>query len=438
MSLFQMGVAGLGEGVKNLSNKFIDEELVQQRAAALAELKQRFDLDTESKLHKQQNAPERLEAGRQARTADTLSAERAKRAAEAEGVNDPLYVEALRQKALEAGRVARATEIEKLNDPHLRDAIKSNAEFKRPITAADTESDTAAKARGTGVTLSPGQQYSIGGAPIAENTRITAPEVYERGLHPPGSGRGSGRADHYDDKDWDAAGKPTTDQISFGGDLGGKPVDSPVLRQVFQEKFTQLRDSGQIRPDQAAVIAGAQLLRLRELAEARVAEARRLDRKSELTEEQAAKDILREAREAAKKAQQDSAAAGGPPAAGGAVTRVPNPMATTAVADQEARYVPAAGKRPLAEVAREKAAADDPLEAAGRQLDAARVKFAAASEAVQRFGQRQITADPQAYRAAQAARAAAQQARDQAEQAYRVLAAQAVPGAAFARTAQGD
>jgi len=143
------GLAGAGAAVESLANKYIDQELAQQRAQALADIQ----LQSQKDLDSYTNSPGRREAMR----------------GEAGKDYDAQAAGALRAKINEA----QSTDL-------------TEAEIARTNRTAEGTADTAAKVAGkitrartdnTGHDLKPGEKYFVGSTQVAENERQTAGEL---------------------------------------------------------------------------------------------------------------------------------------------------------------------------------------------------------------------------------------------------------------------
>lgn len=109
------------------------------------------------------------------------------------------------------------------------------------------------------------------------------------------SAAGGGRkADHFDEKEWDAAAKIEPSFVSFDDSMGGKAVESPELRLVYRTELNAARARGDAAPNEAAESARTTTLKLRNAAIDRVAAAKAADKNSTLTEGQAVRAILKE------------------------------------------------------------------------------------------------------------------------------------------------
>lgn len=148
-SAFGRALAGAGSAVESLSNKYIDQELAQQRAQALADIQ----LQSQKDLDSYTNSPGRREAMR----------------GEAGKDYDAQAAGALRAKINEA----QSTDL-------------TDAEIARQNAITTGTLDTQAQAAGrmtrartdnTGHDLKPGDQYFVGGTKVSENERQTAGEL---------------------------------------------------------------------------------------------------------------------------------------------------------------------------------------------------------------------------------------------------------------------
>lgn len=86
------GAVGAGAGaLTSLASRYIDEELMQQRAQALADIQRENSLRTERELDAQRNTPERLARDREKARQDLLATDRATRESFIEGINNPAF-----------------------------------------------------------------------------------------------------------------------------------------------------------------------------------------------------------------------------------------------------------------------------------------------------------------------------------------------------------
>ncbi len=86
------GAVGAGAGaLSSLASRYIDEELTQQRAQALADIQRENSLRTEREMDAQKNTPERLARDRETARQDVLAKGRAARESTVEGINDPAF-----------------------------------------------------------------------------------------------------------------------------------------------------------------------------------------------------------------------------------------------------------------------------------------------------------------------------------------------------------
>jgi len=115
-------------------------------------------------------------------------------------------------------------------------------------------------------------------------------------------GAGGRKGDNFDEKQWDAAAKPDVAIVSLPGQMGDKDVRSPALTSAYQTFYSGFRMKGDASPNEAQEMAGARVMALRDAAATRVENARKADKKSTLTQEQAASQILTEFRAAEKRA----------------------------------------------------------------------------------------------------------------------------------------
>jgi hypothetical protein len=105
---------------------------------------------------------------------------------------------------------------------------------------------------------------------------------------------GSRKADHFTDKEWDAASKIEPSFVTYDNPDGGKAVESPELRLTYMSELNRAKSSGELSPTEAAEQARTTTLKLKNAAMDRVAAARSADPKSTLTEQQATRQILKD------------------------------------------------------------------------------------------------------------------------------------------------
>lgn len=171
MGIFGTALGRMAYGAAQISNKYIDEEMAQQRAQAFADIQ----FQSNKKLDEYNNNAARREAMRVEGAKD----DEAKSAA------------ALRSKVAEA------------SSPEL---TRADIERKNAITRGTLDADveatgkiTAVRTANTGHDLKPGDQYFVGGTKVSENTRSTPAEIqrdlYENGLKTAGGGRGGASLD---------------------------------------------------------------------------------------------------------------------------------------------------------------------------------------------------------------------------------------------------
>ncbi|MCY1165190.1 hypothetical protein D9M73_50900 [compost metagenome] len=278
------------------------------------------------------------------------------------------------------------------------------------------------------------------------------------------NGGTSKKADHFDAKQWDAAGKIDKSVVSLPNAMGDKDVESGDLRSAYLQVFNAAKASGSMAPNEAVEHATTTIVKLKNAAATRVEQALAADPKSKLTIDKAVRDILKESQAFTKKA--------GPAAAPGAPAGNAPPSSAKQgqidILNQEMRKAVAAASQPGIDAeARARAQADiqsltnelgrlgvrgapaappaaaaaaggipaapaaapaaPPAAAAaakgiqpgpGAELDTARAAYTAAVSRLNSFGLKQRAADPQGYEKAKADVAAAQQARQAAEAAY--------------------
>ena len=128
---------------------------------------------------------------------------------------------------------------------------------------------------------------------------------------------GGRKGDNFDEKQWDAAAKPDVAIVSLPSLMGDKDVRSPALTSAYQTFYSGFRMKGDTSPNEAQEMAGARVMALRDAAAARVESARKADKKSTLTQEQAASQILTEFRAAEKRANASRNESGISPGNGG-------------------------------------------------------------------------------------------------------------------------
>lgn len=122
------------------------------------------------------------------------------------------------------------------------------------------------------------------------------------------TGQRTGKADHFDEKQWDSAAKIDKSVVSFPGSDGSKDIESGDLRSTYMQTFNAARAGGAMAPNEAAEHATTMVVKLKNAAQARVEQARTSDKNATLTIDQAVKGILKEA--ASFKASQPAPAGG--------------------------------------------------------------------------------------------------------------------------------
>lgn len=298
MSLFGRALAGIGEGAENIANKYIDEDLATQRAQAIADIQRTSSLQTMQATDAYNNSPERQAM----LTANAVATQNA------------------------LGTAKNATD--------LTGAI--NTATNPDLTAALAAREAAAakaKADNTPFDLAPGQSRFGGtGAPIATNTHPTTADVqeklYEQGLK--GNAGAKSKADHFDDKDWDAAQKVDPSIVSFPDALGGKGTTSPELLTVYRTELQAARAAGSYSPSEASNQAMATTLKLKNAAQDMVDQAKAQDPKSPLTETKAVQTILQQFAAATKARQAAASRPAAAPVAAPATAPAMAPIAAPA------------------------------------------------------------------------------------------------------------
>lgn len=107
--------------------------------------------------------------------------------------------------------------------------------------------------------------------------------------------KGAGKmADHFTEKEWDAAHKIEPSFVSFGDPMFGKPIESPELRLIYARELQKERGAGNMSPSEAAEAARTTTLKLKNAASDKVAAALKADPKSTLTEPQAMRTVLKD------------------------------------------------------------------------------------------------------------------------------------------------
>jgi hypothetical protein len=260
-SLFGYALAGLGDSAVNITNKYIDESLAQQRLQAIADIQRKSTQQQREDADAFNNNPEKLLRDRANKVADITAEGGAKGAVD------------------------------------LQSAI--NTATNEQLTAALAAREAAAakaKDENTSRDVMPGGQIMRNGVKVFENTRPTSAEVMDA-AYKSGEKGNSGkttRADHYTDKEWDTVRKVDPSVVTFPDALGGKGVESPELRQMFRTRLTELQQAGSYSPEEASDMARSTTLKLKNAAQDRVEAARAADPKSTLTEQKAVQQLLSE------------------------------------------------------------------------------------------------------------------------------------------------
>lgn len=99
------------------------------------------------------------------------------------------------------------------------------------------------------------------------------------------------RADHFGEKQWDAASKIDKSVVSFVDPIMGKEVENGSLRSSYLQSFNAAKASGALTPNEAVEFATTSTTKLKELAQEQVNRAKAADKSSKLTVEQAASAI---------------------------------------------------------------------------------------------------------------------------------------------------
>jgi hypothetical protein len=303
MGLFGRALAGIGEGAAAVANKYIDEDLAQQRAQAIADItrtsanQQRADADAFN------NDPARVERDRARKVADIQAEGGAK------------------------GEVELQNAINTATNKQLTDAL-----------AAREAAAAKAKDENTSRDVQPGGQVMRNGVLVYENKRPTNAEVNQAAYAAGEKGNlgkeSAKRADHFTDKEWSAAiNKVDMSVVAFPDAMGGKGIESPELGQLYREKVAKLRAQGDYDPDTAANMARSTVLELKNKAMARVEAARVEDPKSKLTEMKAVQQIMAEAQaEGAARAAAAAIQRNAPDQSTAETARVTRPIADRAAA----------------------------------------------------------------------------------------------------------
>lgn len=159
------------------------------------------------------------------------------------------------------------------------------------------------------------------------------------------AGSSGKRADHFDERQWDAANKIEPSFVSFTDDMGGKAVESPELRLVYRAEMNKHRQGGAKAPNDAAEAARTTTLMLKSAAEQRVAAAKESDPSSTLSAGQAVQQLLKEFEAANKTAPKPPSA--GPAAAPPKVNTRPT-MSDVQASARATQAPPPAGALPAA------------------------------------------------------------------------------------------
>lgn len=129
-------------------------------------------------------------------------------------------------------------------------------------------------------------------------SRASYYDAYAEALRPGGTkdrSAGAKKADHFDDKQWDAAAKIDKSVVSLPNADLGKDTESGDLRSAYLKTFNAARAGGDMAPNEAVEYATSTIVKLKNAAQARVDQARAADKNSTLTVDQAVKGIIREA-----------------------------------------------------------------------------------------------------------------------------------------------
>lgn len=293
---FSIGRAlgGAGNALGEIANKYIDQDLAMQRQQAFLDMQRASNQQAMTDKDTFENDPARRTRMAQLNAQDITISGKAKGAVDLESA------------------IAAAT----------------NEDLTKALTAR-AGAEQAAKSANTDRDVMPGGQVMRDGKMIYENTRKTNAEVsadlYGAGLKGPTGGKTS-KADHFDEKEWDATKKVEPALVTFVDGATGAKVESPELRTVYLSRLNALRANGDMSPNEATEAARNDTLKLKNKAQDMVDAARDADPKSKLTEQQAVQKILK----AFKDAQRASSAP--QPAPAPAAAPAPAPVAPPAVA----------------------------------------------------------------------------------------------------------
>ena len=153
-----------------------------------------------------------------------------------------------------------------------------------------------------------------------------------------GLGGATRRADHFDEKEWDAVRKVDPALVSFEDPASGKLAESSDLRTIYISELNRNRSTGSMSPNEAMEASRTVIGALREKASAMADAAKKADPKSTMTEAQAVRQIMKQYQQALK-APADAppgAAPGGPPGAAPAAVQRPGTSAPPIVGMQAA------------------------------------------------------------------------------------------------------
>ena len=224
MSLFAAAAGGLGAGLVEVGNKYLDEQLQEQRATVLAGLQRTTAKNIREDDYAFRNDPTRLASDRANKAADITSEGTAR------------------------GGVELQNLLNQATNQQLTDALTKRV-----------GAEARAKAENTPFDAPPGgQRLNNKGEIVAENKRLTSAEVqkdlYERALK--GDGAKTAKVDHFDDTRWAKAhDKLDKSYATFPGELGAKNDPNPELLSVYRNKLDALRQAGSIDPETAANMA---------------------------------------------------------------------------------------------------------------------------------------------------------------------------------------
>ena len=179
------------------------------------------------------------------------------------------------------------------NNPRTRIQAATNAGYIDEASKMDKIADSGAKTTPWGSVT-----HDSDGKVIYDNASELKGKIAQQGADAKGAIK---RADHFDEKQWDAAAKVPQHVISLRDPNNpDKEIEITALRSAYMKQFNANKSSGEMSPNEAIEHATTTIGMLRDKAQEMVDKAKAADPKSTLTQEAAIKTILKRAAEAEK------------------------------------------------------------------------------------------------------------------------------------------